>query len=117
MVLAIIGTPSAPAARAVASSPSSWTIFWTPTGASSSGAGISVPSTVVERSRSATSRSIRGTSRRRAKAARLASIVSSVPAPANTYAAALSSISSAARRSSSAIATGIEGFSPPRPRR
>ena len=66
----------------MASSPSSWTTFWTPIGASSSGAGIAVPSSVVERSRAATSRSIRGTIRRRRKASRLAPIVSSVPAPA-----------------------------------
>ncbi len=83
-MLAIIGRPSAAAARAVASSPSSWTIFWTPIGASISGAGIGVPSTVVERSRSATSRSIRGTMRRRSNASRLARIVSSLPAPAKT---------------------------------
>ena len=35
-----IGTPSAAAARAVASSPSGWTIDCTPTGASSTGAGM-----------------------------------------------------------------------------
>ncbi len=83
-MLAIIGSPIAAAARAEPSSPSSWTAFCTPIGASSSGAGISVPSTVVERSRSATSRSIRGTIRRRRNASRLAAIVSSVPAPAKT---------------------------------
>ncbi len=84
LVLAIIGSPSAAAARAVASSPSEWTTFCTPIGASSSGAGIAVPSRAVERSREATSRSIRGTIRRRRKASRLASIVSSLPAPAKT---------------------------------
>ena len=84
LVLAIIGTPTAAAARAVASSPSGSRIAWTPIGASSNGAGIAVPSTVVERSRSATSRSIRGTVRQRRKAAALARIVSSLPAPAPT---------------------------------
>ena len=83
-MLAIIGTPRLAAARAVASSPSAWTTFCTPIGASISGAGIAVPSTVVERSRAATSRSIRGTIRWRRKASRLASIVSSLPAPAKT---------------------------------
>ena len=88
-VLAIIGTPIAAAARAVAASASSWTTFCTPIGASISGAGIAVPSTVVERSRSATSRAIiRGTIRRRSKASRLARIVASPPlsppAPAKT---------------------------------
>src|SRR5215471_3229942 len=47
----IIGTPRSAAARAVASSPSGCTIDWTPIGASSTGAGISVPSTVVARER------------------------------------------------------------------
>ena len=83
-VLAIIGAPTAAAARAVASSPSSWRIFWTPIGASISGAGMLVPSTVVERSRAATSRSIRGTIRRRPNASALARIVPSLPAPAPT---------------------------------
>ena len=55
-----------------------------PIGASSNGAGSSAPSNVVERSRSETSRSMRGTIRRRWKASRLARIVSSVPAPAKT---------------------------------
>jgi len=83
-VLTIIGAPTDAAARAVASSPSSSTTFWTPIGASISGAGIAVPSTVVERSRLATSRSIRGTIRRSRKASELARIVSSLPAPAPT---------------------------------
>ncbi len=84
LVLATIGTPIVAAARAVASSPSGWTTFCTPIGASSSGAGIAVPSSSTERSRSATSRSIRGTIRRRSKASRLARIVCSAPAPAKT---------------------------------
>ena len=116
-VLAIIGTPSAAAARAVASSPSAWTIFCTPIGASISGAGIAVPSTVVERSRSETSRSIRGTIRQRRKASRLAphrvlaagageDVVGGPRAPSPPRRA----------RSSSATETGIAGFSPPSPR-
>ena len=55
-----IGRPSAAAARAVASSPSGWMIDCTPTGASSTGAGIRVPSTVVLRSRPSAPRSMRG---------------------------------------------------------
>ena len=57
-----IGTPSPAAARAVASSPSGCRIDCTPTGASSTGAGIDVPSTVVDQSLAVLSRSIRGTS-------------------------------------------------------
>ena len=83
-MLATIGSPNVAAARALASSPSGWLIFCAPTGASIIGAGISASSTVVERSRSATSRSIRGEIRQRLNASRLARIVSSVPAPANT---------------------------------
>ncbi len=55
------GSSCAAAARPTASSPSGWTIDCTPTGASSSGAGIDVPSTVVLRSRVEMSRSMRGT--------------------------------------------------------
>ena len=62
-----------PPPRALASSPSGWTIVWTPIGASRTGAGISVPSTVAPRSRSVTSRSIRGTIRQRRNASRFAS--------------------------------------------
>ena len=83
-MLAISGSPTRAAARAVPGSPSSWTILWMPIGASITGAGIAVPSTVAERSRSATSRIIRGTIRRRRNASRLARIVSSPPAPAKT---------------------------------
>jgi hypothetical protein len=78
------GTPRAAAARAAASSASGWTIDCTPTGASISGAGIAVPSTVVLRSRAETSRSIRGTIRRRSNASRFARIVCSAPAPPAT---------------------------------
>ena len=84
-VLSVIVSPTAAAARATASSPSSWTIDWTPIGASITGAGIGVPSTSTERSRWETSRSIRGTIRQRRNASRLARIVSSRPAPPNTY--------------------------------
>ena len=79
-----IGTPSSAAARATASSPSGCMIDITPIGASSSGAGIGVPSTVVDQSRSVVSRSIRGTNPYRSKAARLARIVAPVPAPPAT---------------------------------
>ncbi len=61
-VEATIGRPSPAAARAVASSPSGCRIDCTPIGASRSGAGIAVPSTVVDQSRAVLSRNIRGTS-------------------------------------------------------
>ncbi len=80
-MLRTIGSPTAAAARAVASSPSGLTIAWAPIGASTSGAGIRVFSTVTERSRSETSRSIRGTIRQRRNASRLERIVCSAPAP------------------------------------
>ena len=83
-MLRVIGRPTAAAARATASSPSGWTIDCTPIGASSSGAGISVPATITERSRSETSRSIRGTIRQRRNASWLERMVSSRPAPPNT---------------------------------
>jgi hypothetical protein len=79
-VLTTIGTPIAAAARATAGSPSGWTIERTPIGASSTGAGIAVPSTVTERSVLETSRSIRGTILQCSKAARLARAVDSEPA-------------------------------------
>ena len=78
----------------------------TPTGASSTGAGIAVPSTVVDRSRAVTPRSIRGSSRHRSNAARLAAIVRSEPAPPATYPRVRSDIASAATRSSSPASTG-----------
>ena len=84
IVPTVIGTPSRAAARAVASSPSGWTIVWTPTGASARGAGQSDPNGEIVRSRSATSRSIRGTIRQESKARRLDSSVSPVPADPNT---------------------------------
>jgi hypothetical protein len=79
-----MGTPVAAAARATATSASGCTIDCTPTGASITGAGMAVPSTVVPRSRRLTSRSILGTIRQRRKASRLARIVSSAPAPPAT---------------------------------
>ena len=72
-------------ARAAAGSAPGCTIDRTPTGARSTGAGIVVPSTVVPWSRLAgMPRSMRGTSRHRSKAARLAAMVSSAPAPPAT---------------------------------
>ncbi len=77
--------PTAAAARATARSASGCTIESTPTGASITGAGIVVPSTVVSWARLAgIPRSIRGTRRQRSNAARLAAIVSSPPAPPAT---------------------------------
>ncbi len=78
------GRPRAAAARAAASSASGWTIDCTPTGASSSGAGIVVPSTVADRSRTETSRSMRGTIFQRSNASAFAAIVRSAPAPPAT---------------------------------
>jgi hypothetical protein len=73
-------SPTAAAARAEASSPSGWTIDCTPIGASSTGAGISWPSSVVDRSCWLTSRSRRGTIRSRSNARRLARAVAPLPA-------------------------------------
>jgi hypothetical protein len=73
----------AAAARAGARSASACRMPNTPIGASSTGAGIVVPSTVVDRSRCAgMPRSIRGSSRQWSNASRLARTVASVPAPA-----------------------------------
>jgi hypothetical protein len=79
-VLTTIGTPRLAAACATAGSPSGWTIERTPIGASSTGAGIGVPSTVTDRSVVDTSRSIRGTMRQASKATRFARAVDSDPA-------------------------------------
>ncbi|CAM5639718.1 hypothetical protein STENM327S_04539 [Streptomyces tendae] len=79
------GTPCAAAARAAAGSASGCMIDRTPTGASASGAGRSRPSTSTRRSRSCTSRSMRGTIRRLASAARLARAVLPSPALPATY--------------------------------
>ena len=73
--------PSAAAARVTAHSASGCTWPSNPTGAVSAGAVIGVPSTVVERSRSMTVRSMRGTIRQRAKASRFAATVRSLDAP------------------------------------
>ena len=100
-VLATTGSPSAAAARADAISPSGCRIVCTPTGASITGAGISVPRTVVRRSRRDTSRSMRGTIRQRRNASRFARIVSPLPAPPQTKSRGPGSTASAARRSSS----------------
>ena len=77
----IIGTPSVAAARATATSASSWTISSTPTGHSRNGEGRRRPNSSIEVSRPETSRSIRGTIRQRSKPSRLARIVAPVPAP------------------------------------
>ncbi|GED83013.1 hypothetical protein TNCT6_00980 [Streptomyces sp. 6-11-2] len=74
------GTPCAAAARAAAGSASGCRIDSTPTGASASGAGRVRPSTSTDRSRAWTSRSMRGTIRRRSRAARLARAVLPLPA-------------------------------------
>ena len=111
-----IGTPSRAAARATASSPSGCTIDRTPTGASITGDGIVVPSTVVSCERAAgMPRSIRGTSRQEPKAARLASAVSSAPAEPSTYPIASSVMTPYAASRISRQENGRVGFSPSRP--
>jgi hypothetical protein len=72
--------PREAAARAVASSPSGWARVWTPIGAMSTGAGMAVPSTVHERSRSTSPRIMRGTMRQRSNASRFARAVAPCPA-------------------------------------
>jgi hypothetical protein len=59
-------------------------IDWTPIGASNTGTSSFAPSRSTPRSRSDTSRIIRGTMRQRSNAARLARIVDSEPAPPAT---------------------------------
>ncbi len=80
----IIGIPSAAAARATARSASRWASSSTPIGASRKGAGTRRPNSSTDVSRAETSRSTRGTIRRRSNAARFASIVLSSPAPPAT---------------------------------
>ena len=78
----IIGTPSPAAARATATSASSWASSRTPIGASRNGLGSRRPNRSTLVSRSDTSRSTRGTMRQRSKATRLARMVALPPAPA-----------------------------------
>ncbi len=78
------GTPSPAAARATARSASGCTSSSAPTGPSSTGAGSRRPNSSTELSRSLTSRSTRGTTDHRSKAARLARWVVSLPAPPAT---------------------------------
>ena len=101
-----IGRPRPAAARATARSASGCTMPSTPTGASSTGAGSAVPQTSVPRSRAVTPRNIRGSSRHRSKAARLAAIVRSEPAPPATYPRVGGDIAASAARSSSPASTG-----------
>ena len=82
-VLSIIRVLDILAPRAVATSPSGWAIMWLPAGATMTGILISVPSTVVEMSRSVTSRRKRGRSVRSSKADRLRRVVNSSIAPAS----------------------------------
>ena len=76
----IIGTPSSPAARARASSPSGCRMPCAATGAVTTGAGRRGPSTLVPVVRSVAPVSIRGTMRHRSKAARFARAVAPDPA-------------------------------------
>ena len=63
-------------------------------------------------SRSATSRSIRGTIRHRSNAVRLARMVAPVPAPPPTYAKASADMTSCARSSSIVASVGTRGRRP-----
>jgi hypothetical protein len=78
----IIGTPVSRAARATATSASRWASSSTPTGASRNGESSLRPNSSTDASGCAAPRSIRGTIRCRANAARFSRTVSSVPAPA-----------------------------------
>jgi len=111
----IIGTPRSAATRAVASSPSGCTIDWTPIGASSTGAGISVPSTVVARERFVASRSMRGTRRHLSNAARLARAVAPELAAPATYQNGPGSIAARADFSSADVSVLNAGRTPARP--
>ena len=113
-VEATTGSPSAAAARAEASSPSGCRIDCTPIGASSSGAGIRVPSTLVDQSRAVLSRSIRGTNPWRSNAARLARIVAPDPAPPAAYQYASGANTARAAASSRSGSVGRAGGRPPR---
>ena len=79
-VLRIGVTCCSTAARATARSASSWAADSTPIGATSSGDACRRPNSSTPRSRSLVSTSIRGTTRQRSKAARLAVAVASPPA-------------------------------------
>ncbi len=84
-VLSVNGIPSAAAARAGARSPSECMMPCTPIGARRNGAAVFVPRTSVEISRTATSLSTRCFSLTLSKAARLARMVSPLPAPPAMY--------------------------------
>src|SRR5262245_66550039 len=77
----IIGTPSAAAALATATSPSRWASLSTPTGPSMIGAASSVPSTVLAYVGELTSVSIRGTIRHLRKGAAFHLRLFWLPAP------------------------------------
>ena len=109
------GRPRLAAARATADSPSGWTIDSTPTGASTTGAGIGVPSTVTDVSSEETSRSMRGTSLQASNAARFARAVDSDPAAPATYANDEGGIRSSASASRRVRSVGRSGRTSPSP--
>ncbi len=113
----VYGMPRDAAARATARSASAWASSITPSGASSSGVARRLPRKSVDRSRLDTSRSGRGHTCHRSKAARLAATVRSAPAPPAMYANAsrLSALRAAA--SSAAGSTGTRGRCPLMPAR
>ena len=81
--LSTISVPAAPAARALASSPSGWAAAWFPAGSSMIGKRISCPRTVVRRSRWLMSTIMRGRSMMASNTARVRRrVISSVAAPA-----------------------------------
>ena len=76
--------PAPAAARAIASSPSGWTVRWKAVGATNSGIELSVPSTVVAVVTRETSTSMRGRKIQRSNAARFSRSVHSSFAPPAT---------------------------------
>ena len=81
MVDSVIGTPSAPAARTVAISPSGCARRWYAIGATATGIASGWPSAVVVSDGWSTPTSMRGLSLTRSNAARLPRSVVSSPAP------------------------------------
>jgi hypothetical protein len=81
-------------------------------GAIRNGDGSVRPNRSTPVSRSATSRSIRGTIRPRSNAARFARMVAPVPAPPATYANASADIALRARSSSMVASVGTRGRRP-----
>ena len=80
-VLSVYTAPTAPAPRAVASSPSAWNRRWNPVGANSTGWGSSSPNSGTRVSSRLTSRSTRGRSMWASSRSRFQPSVRSSPLP------------------------------------